>query len=169
MMPCCSPVASAQPQLYPSQSIPGKHVLAYHGTAQANLASIRGQGLAIGGAGVPVRHGTAYGVGIYTSKTPCTALNYAPDGKVIACAVCIPDTGFGGGVHEFGNIMVIKHPALVLPMYLIHFHRGSPHSSAPATFNPQSLALPPPLYPTARQLRRQQYLKEHAKRSQRFT
>jgi len=136
----------------------GKSILAFHGTPEANLPSIYKQGLCAGGTGdVRVSHGSAYGFGIYTSKTASTALGYA-DGKLIACAVRIPDVDPQLSVQEFGNIMVIKRPTLILPVYLIHVVNTN--------------AFPPPVgdaegrivQPTARQLKRQQYLKEYAVR-----
>eukprot|EP00668_Euglena_longa_P043713 GGOE01058204.1.p1 GENE.GGOE01058204.1~~GGOE01058204.1.p1 ORF type:complete len:390 (-),score=105.80 GGOE01058204.1:346-1467(-) len=136
-------------------------VLAFHGTNEANLGSIRKEGLRAGGSpGVPVVHGSVYGSGIYTSKTSPTALGFAEGGKVIACALRIPLVDPQRVVFEFGNIMVVQQSSLLLPTYLIHFK----HAYNGDEVDPSDHIVA--ATPTARQQRRLDYLRQYAKRAQ---
>eukprot|EP00667_Euglena_gracilis_P011540 EG_transcript_11800 len=138
----------------------GLTVVAFHGTSEANLRSIRHEGLKAGGSnGVPVVHGSAYGTGIYSSKTAVTALGYATNGKVIVCALRIPEIDLWKSVCEYGNIMVVQNPRLLLPFYLIHFQ-----CTFQSPVDPDTRVVP--ATPTARQQRRLEYLRQYSKRAQ---
>ena len=67
--------------------------VAFHGTPAANLPSIYRHGLLVPGTmGIQVAHGSAYGVGIYTGKTPDLSHGFTSgSGKMIVCGVL--DTG----------------------------------------------------------------------------
>jgi len=51
---------------------------AYHGTAPTNIDPITEDGLKVGGKGVPIKHGAAYGPGVYVSPLISYAKIYAP-------------------------------------------------------------------------------------------
>lgn len=62
--------------------------------------------------------------GIYLSKDPYMALQYAPDGYILLCKVCCTAASmqYGGDVihrPDQINVMVCKHKEAVLPAYVV--------------------------------------------------
>eukprot|EP00899_Mesostigma_viride_P023669 jgi/Mesvir1/4487/Mv25489-RA.1 len=104
-----------------------EELLMWHGTAATNLESIVRQGLLIGGQGVPVRHGTALGTGVYLGGDPTTALGYANCGAILFCrtllgkSTAVPhDRSSGAHSYFNNNIAVVFSTDQVLPCYIVH-------------------------------------------------
>lgn len=87
--------------------------MVFHGTLRSNHSSILQHGLMIGGHGVPVANGAAYGTGIYTARDMGTSMGYARgDNAVFVC-------GLVNKAAWTGNIAVINQVENVCPLFLL--------------------------------------------------
>jgi len=90
----------------------------FHGTNNKNDPSILKQGLLVGGTkGIPVTHGSSYGVGVYCSPIVQIASQYAI-GSIYACLV------YGASRH--GNIWVAPDETHILPCFLMSYDGAWP-------------------------------------------
>jgi hypothetical protein len=113
--------------------------VAYHGTNISNMQNICDKGFLVpnkGGIdGIRVTNGSAYGIGIYTSKTADYSTGYCrATSTMFVCAVIEaednqktpnswPDRQFPGrmNVTSHGNIVVLFNEAQVIPLFLLDF------------------------------------------------
>eukprot|EP00730_Choanoeca_flexa_P018116 TRINITY_DN8791_c0_g1_i1.p2 TRINITY_DN8791_c0_g1~~TRINITY_DN8791_c0_g1_i1.p2 ORF type:complete len:406 (+),score=38.62 TRINITY_DN8791_c0_g1_i1:1498-2715(+) len=88
-------------------------VLTLHGTHAGAVESIDRQGLKIAGTHVPIRNGTSYGNGIYSSTSATTAWHYGQASRQFyACAVLQGQPA----VKAHGNILVATDERYILPV-----------------------------------------------------
>lgn len=98
----------------------------FHGTSDDALRGIRKHGLLVPGPRnlpgqtqnaqeVPVKHGQAYGRGIYTSTDWSMAMSYAHDGVVLVCGI----SNYSNAVERFGLIRVVKREDGIVPLWLV--------------------------------------------------
>lgn len=105
-----------------------------HGTKTSNHSSICSHGLLIPGhRGVTVAHGSAYGLGIYTSTNFSTSEHYCDSGKIFVCAVVNDTKGHPEKLKDAcreqatknvkccGDVMVIFNEAYIVPLYIAEF------------------------------------------------
>uniref|UniRef100_A0A7S4CSJ1 Chromo domain-containing protein n=1 Tax=Eutreptiella gymnastica TaxID=73025 RepID=A0A7S4CSJ1_9EUGL len=96
-------------------------VMLFHCTPNHNIPGIVKNGLVVPGTGhnVTVANGSAYGVGIYTARSPLTGFcrggNYA-----FVCAGLVGPRFLGTADH--GSIVVFFDPDTVLPCFLVEIH-----------------------------------------------
>merc|ERR1712232_427389 len=113
---------------------------AFHGTRKSNILSIYEGGLLIPGVGnsLPVVHGSAHGLGIYTAALNNASLSYAfagAAGKMLVCGVLddsvklksstaqligrqnvVAESGY---IRRVGDAIVIFDAALVAPLFAV--------------------------------------------------
>lgn len=91
----------------------------FHGTTASR--SIARQGFKVGGVSVPIKHGAAQGIGVYSSSNPMFAQAYGgPTGRLIVCRLCVTSAMRIGNSH----IHVQPEPDLILPMYVVQYRYG---------------------------------------------
>lgn len=96
--------------------------MSFHGTDPKNIQSIIQNGFFVPGTqkGIDVANGSAYGVGIYSARTPSISLGYCRGGNqmfVCACLMCpeITDTKCAG------DIIVQFKKEYIVPVFLVTF------------------------------------------------
>eukprot|EP00051_Salpingoeca_urceolata_P005684 m.75835 g.75835 ORF g.75835 m.75835 type:complete len:590 (+) comp14495_c1_seq3:333-2102(+) len=106
-----------------------EEVWVFHGTSSDSVPSIMQNGFLVGGDGVAIKNGAAFGRGVYTATGPDTPMGYAGSQSrqiILARArrgKCI------GGHQRFGgdswvpkeNWLVLAKSQQVLPVYVIHY------------------------------------------------
>merc|ERR1712154_569718 len=105
--------------------------IVYHGTRSCNDQSIINKGLVTGGTkGVPIRHGAAYGKGVYCTPSLLTASGYQR-GSLFVCLVRHKKC------RKSGNIYVVPNDDDILPLYLASFvYSGSVANNTIFQFKP---------------------------------
>jgi len=99
----------------------------FHGTPQKeNIESICVSGFKVGGQGVGIAHGAAYGKGVYTAKGPSTPLGYGQDAKaVILCKALSGKRGNKAEEHDSWapnqDWLIFKTAEQLLPVYVLHY------------------------------------------------
>lgn len=95
---------------------------ALHGTPPENLESIYAKGLLVGGDGVPIAHGAAYGRGVYAANldNPQLSLGFA-DGsnKLLVCGVLHQEARSSLMLHSNGTAKLVKDSSHVVPLFLV--------------------------------------------------
>lgn len=90
-----------------------------HGTSENVIPLICQQGFKVGGVDIPLKHGSAYGTGIYTSETSF-ARSYAVNNKVIICRVAVTkDCHRSDSWESRVRIIVQPNKYLVEPLYVV--------------------------------------------------
>jgi hypothetical protein len=113
------------------QRQPGNVHWVFHGTNSHNLRSIMTTGFCVGGQGVPVKNGTAYGTGVYTATGPATPFAYSSgDSLILARGYCGAQEQLGGswGAGDHRRVendwIIFRTPDQLVPVYVLHFgHR----------------------------------------------
>ena len=110
---------------------PTKEVWVFHGTSPENIEKICRNGFKIGGQGVPISNGAAYGRGVYTATGPNTPVQYARRGGSDAIILCksLPGATKGSTEKDGGDSwkasnsdwMIFKTVEQLLPKYVVHF------------------------------------------------
>ena len=94
----------------------------FHGTDASAVDKIIEEGFKIGGKGVPIKCGAAYGHGVYTAIDPDISVHYTKGSKMMLLSVAIlgrKEKDFTHGGSE--NVLVIKDASQLLPRYVVHF------------------------------------------------
>lgn len=108
-------------------------ILMWHGSLAANYEPIMRDGLKVGGVdGIPIRHGTGYGYGIYSTKSFQSAASCANDSKKAilfqgllgnnsASTITDPNLLNNGLTHSYttGEVSVFFTKEQVIPKYLV--------------------------------------------------
>jgi hypothetical protein len=97
----------------------------FHGTRSVNICSILETSLLVPGNGNNVRvlNGSAYGVGIYTARTPQISTGYTQGcQKMFVCLGAIGPKIQTARQH--GDIIVFFDERLVVPLYVVEFREG---------------------------------------------
>jgi hypothetical protein len=113
---------------FASHGKPSSEVVVFHGTAQQNIVPIMTTGFKVGGAGVAVANGTAYGRGVYSAVGPNTPMGYASTNSVIL-AMALPGSpdgsrnGSAGGDswRPKGDWIIFRSGSQLLPKWVVHF------------------------------------------------
>jgi hypothetical protein len=103
----------------------------YHGTKLTNIESILHYGFLIPNQPHPTnskapiiatQNGSAYGSGIYFSKTADYSLSYSNTNNTLLVCAALPKRNEGGLVERsHGNILVLSHVSEIIPLFLIDF------------------------------------------------
>ena len=99
----------------------------FHGTSVENIPKICFHGFEVGGKGVKIANGRAYGQGVYTSQGPGTPLQYGKDNAVILCKA-LPGKckeAEADGVDSWTppskkDWLILRAPQQLLPLYVLH-------------------------------------------------
>ena len=109
--------------------------MTFHGTSEQNVSSIKEHGLLVPGKGNDIRpvNGSEYGLGIYTSFSGTSSIEYCYGGnKMFVCAVCVRDKIV---ISEDGNVLVVFDERSVLPCWLITFENRVENVQEPVNMN----------------------------------
>ena len=109
--------------------------MAFHGTSEHNISSIKKHGLLVPGKGNDIRpvNGSEYGLGIYLSFSGSSSIEYCYGGsKMFVCAVCVRDKIV---ISEDGNVLVVFDERCVLPCWLITFENRPESVEPPVSIN----------------------------------
>lgn len=99
-----------------------KQQFVFHGTGSAAIDKITTEGFKIGGEGVPIRSGAAYGRGVYTAANPDISLHYSGGYNMMLLSTAI--LGKLGKDHAIGgsnDVFVVKNASQLLPRYVVHY------------------------------------------------
>lgn len=94
----------------------------FHGTDASAVDKIIAEGFKIGGEGVPIKYGAAYGHGVYTAIDPDISVPYSKGSNMMLLSVAIlgqKGEDFTHGRSE--DVLVIKDASQLLPKYVVHF------------------------------------------------
>jgi hypothetical protein len=112
-----------------------KEVYVFHGTRDVNVKSIITEGFKVGGAGVPIANGAAYGNGVYTATGPSTPMGYTHGAnKIFLARGLVLNSDIS--VNDW---IIFKSGKQLLPCYVVHFGHDSGAIPTPA-----NASLPPP-------------------------
>jgi len=109
---------------------PQKEIWGWHGSDTKGLMGILLEGFRIGGGGdygdVSVKHGSAYGKGIYFSQDPGFSIFYMDRHRKEKCLilsrVCVYDhTGVFHESNGYHQVVVAKKKEEALPLYVVYF------------------------------------------------
>jgi hypothetical protein len=99
----------------------------FHGTPKIeNVSAIMAGGFKVGGQGVRVANGSAYGLGVYTATGPNTPMQYAGNsGNRVILAKALEgvkgEQGVGDCWAPRGDWLVFKTGEQLLPSYVVHW------------------------------------------------
>jgi hypothetical protein len=100
----------------------------FHGTASENIDSILCHGFMVGGQGVTIRNGAAYGKGVYTGIGPSAPLQYGQNRAVIlALSVCGTVSRQDDGLCDAWDgppgkdWRIFREGSQLLPVYVLNF------------------------------------------------
>ncbi|OMJ91736.1 hypothetical protein SteCoe_5635 [Stentor coeruleus] len=112
-------------------------ILVWHGSSEANYASIMRDGLKVGGVdGISAVHGTSYGYGVYSGKSFSTAVGYVNGSKKVILFNGLLGNNSGsainsnsvqalnnGSTHSYtsGDISVFFTKEQVIPRFLVEY------------------------------------------------
>ena len=108
----------------------------YHGTKENNIQDIMTFGFKVGGCGVAIANGAAYGRGVYAATGPKTPENYAgTSNKVILSRAIVGNLGQSecdscDAWKPKADWIVFRHPAQLLPVYVVHINQSEKSISA---------------------------------------
>lgn len=118
--------------------------LVYHGTDRSNFDSILEFGFLVPNRQHPtnpkapiikVKHGQAFGVGIYGSQTPGYSIGYTIGiNTLLACAALPVRRKDGRSQREHGNIVVLPSESRIIPMFLVDFFHMAAGSTNYSTY-----------------------------------
>lgn len=94
----------------------------FHGTDSDAIGKIATEGFKIGGEGVPIKYGAAFGRGVYTAVNPDISVGYCQGSKMMLLSTAI--LGELGSHHTSGgskDVHVIKDTSQLLPRYVVHY------------------------------------------------
>ncbi|GLJ17147.1 hypothetical protein SUGI_0296690 [Cryptomeria japonica] len=100
-----------------------EEMLVFHGTNKDAIEKIIEEGFKIGGQGVEVRHGTAYGTGVYTALDPNTSISYSKGGMILLSSALIGEKGNDFKEGGSSNVLVLHKTEYLLPKYIVHFEK----------------------------------------------
>ncbi|GLJ13963.1 hypothetical protein SUGI_0223310 [Cryptomeria japonica] len=101
---------------------PLEEMLVFHGTDRNAIEKIVEEGFKIGGDGIPVRNGRAYGSGVYTASDASISIPYAKGLNMLLLSLAL--IGKEGSDYKTGgsqNIFVLDKTEYLLPKYIVHF------------------------------------------------
>ena len=103
-----------------------KEVWVFHGTNCENIHKICCEGFKIGGAGVAVAHGSAYGKGVYSATGPSTPMGYGNGANAVILCKALPgdiDTDMRDSwrPNADSDWLIFKTAEQLLPVYVVHF------------------------------------------------
>ena len=117
---------------------PVKEMYVYHGTREANIEEIMINGFQVGGEGVPVRHGSTYGRGVYAATGPRTPERFAKDSNKIILARALPGVGGTSETDDCDSwrrpgldYVIFRHGVQLLPVYVIHLNNDCYQNRSP--------------------------------------
>ena len=94
----------------------------FHGTSSnSNIDSIMLDGFKVGGEGVPVANGTAYGRGVYSATSPNTPMGYAMGVRQVILALALKGRDGGISWEPQRDWIVFRSGNQLLPRYVVHF------------------------------------------------
>jgi hypothetical protein len=105
----------------PDQNDPSsKEIWVFHGTAPQNVYAIASGGFKVGGSGVNIANGAAYGNGVYTATGPNTPMAFSKNSRcVILCKGLL--CGSNGHVAPHKDYIIFKRGSQLLPSYIVYF------------------------------------------------
>eukprot|EP01018_Ginkgo_biloba_P039082 Gb_32246 [translate_table: standard] len=96
--------------------------LVFHGTDQNAIENIIQEGFKIGGQGVSVRNGSAYGAGVYTELDPDTSVGYSMGlGMMLLSLALVGQEGIDYNKGGSADVIVLPRADILLPRYIVHF------------------------------------------------
>jgi hypothetical protein len=100
----------------------GVPVMTFHCTRESNVSGIIENGLVIPGSlpGVTVQNGSAYGVGIYTARTP--QISYCSGGRFLFVCAALVGERFTTTTKMTGDMIILFDSAQILPCFLVEFN-----------------------------------------------
>lgn len=107
-----------------------EEIWVFHGTSEANVASIMAGGFKVGGHDVALAHGALHGHGIYTAKGPDTPMDYAgvASSEYVILARALPGAiGVGAGEASCDcwepeqDWAIFRSGSQLLPVYVVRF------------------------------------------------
>eukprot|EP01060_Flectonema_neradi_P032121 TRINITY_DN5047_c0_g1_i1.p1 TRINITY_DN5047_c0_g1~~TRINITY_DN5047_c0_g1_i1.p1 ORF type:complete len:460 (+),score=94.97 TRINITY_DN5047_c0_g1_i1:50-1429(+) len=113
-------------------------VLLFHGTKTTSIENIVRVGFKIPtpSSGIKVVNGSAYGVGIYSARTPSTSTYYTNNEYMFVCAGLVSGN-FQSQIKSPGDMVVFFNEALIMPCFLVKWARRYSYST-----------IAPPIYHT---------------------
>jgi len=96
--------------------------LVFHGTDMKAIEKIIEEGFKIGGEGVEVRNGAAYGKGVYTAVDPIITVPYSKGGRMMLLSFALlDDQGKEYSQGHSSDVLVMKRAEHLLPKYIVHY------------------------------------------------
>eukprot|EP01018_Ginkgo_biloba_P035956 Gb_31147 [translate_table: standard] len=101
-----------------------EEMLVFHGTDKNAIEKIIEEGFKIGGDGIPVRNGRAFGSGVYTALDPSISIDYTRGGSMVLLSLALVGQE-GSDYNKGGNdgVFVLHKSDYLLPKYIVHFQK----------------------------------------------
>lgn len=102
---------------------PAEEKFVFHGTDTTAIHNISKEGFKIGGEGVAIKSGAAFGRGVYTAVNPDTSIAYSRGSNMMLLSLAL--SGILGTHHSLGGgpqVIVLKNVHQLLPKYVVHYH-----------------------------------------------
>jgi hypothetical protein len=105
---------------------PVEEMWVFHGTSPENIQSICLEGFKVGGQGIAIANGAAFGNGVYTAKGPRTPMGTYGRGKAVILCKALPGkiskiVGEGDSWAPNEDWLIFKTAKQLLPVYVLHF------------------------------------------------
>ena len=105
---------------------PPDQIWVFHGTkTSGDVEAICSGGFKVGGQGVGVANGSAYGKGVYTATGPGTPMGYGQSSRSVILCKALPGTtgpqGVGDSWKPCNDWVIFREAAQLLPKYVVHF------------------------------------------------
>eukprot|EP01018_Ginkgo_biloba_P039120 Gb_11774 [translate_table: standard] len=95
-----------------------QQMLVFHGTDQNAIEKIVQEGFKIGGQGVSVRNGSAFGAGVYTALDPDTSVDYSRgSGMMLLSFALVGQEGIDFNKGRTPDVIVLPRADILLPSY----------------------------------------------------